>query len=121
MTASRTALVVEDDFIIRLCLTEYLQGEDFITHEASSLADVEAILKDGPTFDVLITDYYLAGSNGLDVVKAAHKKQPRLPVVYISGKKNLPHTSSTLAQHITKPYALEDVLNAINALTAPSS
>nr|WP_294915468.1 response regulator [uncultured Neokomagataea sp.] len=121
MASSRTALVVEDDFIIRLCLTEYLEGEDFIISEASGLEEVEAILKDGPTFDILITDYYLTDSTGSDIVTAVRKKQPLLPVVYMSGYNAIPDTSSPLAQHITKPYALEDVLNAINALTRPSS
>lgn len=122
MTSSRTALVVEDDFIIRLCLTEYLEGEDFIIHEASGLEEVEAILQDGLTFDVLITDYYLTNSIGPDIVTAVRAHQPELPVVYISGQSTAANTSSPLARHVTKPYALEDVLSAINALTQyPSS
>ncbi|MBR0559302.1 response regulator [Neokomagataea anthophila] len=121
MMSSRTALVVEDDFIIRLCLTEYLEGEDFIITEASGLEEVEAILKDGPIFEILITDYYLADGTGADIVKTARNQHPLLPVVYISGHNAVPDTSSPLAKHITKPYALEDVLNAINALTHPSS
>ncbi|GBR53039.1 two hybrid sensor histidine kinase [Neokomagataea thailandica NBRC 106555] len=121
MTHSRTALVVEDDFIIRLCLTEFLEGEGFSVAEASGLEEVEAILDGGTTFDVLITDYYLTNSTGPEVVSAARKKQPSLPVIYISGNDVAPDGTSPLARHLTKPYALEDVLSAIDALTISSS
>ena len=105
-------LVVEDEFLIRLSLTEALADAGFAVTDAET-ADVALPLLQSGKFDLLITDIQLPGTmNGADLARAARTKQPSLPIIYISG---CPADHSPLSPYdlyIGKPYEPEDLCRA---------
>lgn len=114
-------LVVEDEFLIRLSLTEALVDAGFAVTDAET-ADVALQLVQSGSFDLLITDIQLPGTmNGTDLARAARTRQPALPIIYMSGR---PAEHSPVSPHdlyIGKPYAPEDLCRAAQRLlgTAP--
>jgi DNA-binding LytR/AlgR family response regulator len=73
---ARTALVVEDEALVRCLIVSLLQDHDWLVLEAGAGEDALDYL-DHP-IDVVFTDIQLAGSlNGWDVAEAARKPIPR--------------------------------------------
>ena len=109
-------LVVEDEFLIRLSLTEALVEAGFAVTDAET-ADVALPLVQSGEFDLLITDIQLPGMlNGTDLARAARTKQPALPIIYMSGRppEQAPAVPHTL--YIGKPYTPEDLCRAAQHL-----
>jgi DNA-binding NtrC family response regulator len=77
-------LVVEDRASLRRMLERALTGEG---HRVTTAADGEAgiaRLANGGPFDLVLTDLKLPGATGLDVLAAARRTDPRLPVVVMT-------------------------------------
>ena len=85
--SNRRVLVVEDDELIRLILSESLADEGYDVAGAGS-GDEAIDLIDGPNaFDVVITDIQMPGrSNGIVVGRHVHEVRPATPVIYVTGR-----------------------------------
>jgi DNA-binding NtrC family response regulator len=82
-----TALLVDDDPSIIRFLKRVLRsrfGTSIEVHDSHDFADARRQLAESP-FDVLITDIYLQGENGLDLVVAAKDGNPCLQVIAMTG------------------------------------
>lgn len=117
-------LVVEDEFLIRLTLTEALGDEGFEVLEAETGDDALPMLDAGCGIRLLLTDIQLPGSlNGFALVDRARQSMPGLPVIYMSGRAD--PDSSASASHldvfVAKPYTLTDICDAAKRLTAAHS
>ena len=116
-------LLVEDEGLIRLVVSQALQDEGFEVVEAWN-GDEAARLLDGPDdFDVLFTDVQMPGTlDGLDLAMHARRRCPGLPVLVVSGY--AAHLVTRLgvldpsAVFIGKPYRLDEVVVAVRGLTA---
>ena len=123
MSNAVRVLVVEDEFLIRLTLTEALMDEGFDVIEAESGDAALPLLQDDPTIGVLLTDIQLPGSlDGVRLVERAREQRPDLPVLYMTGR---PDPSAETAgtpndSYIAKPYTLSDICQAVRRLTAPA-
>jgi CheY-like chemotaxis protein len=117
-------LVVEDEFLIRLTLTEALGDEGFEVLEAETGDEALPMLAPGSGIRLLLTDIQLPGSlNGFTLVDRARQIAPDLPVIYMTGRPN-PGDSASASQldvFIAKPYTLTDICNAAKRLTAAHS
>jgi len=77
-------LVVDDEASIRNTLQEKLSRDGYMVLTAATGEDaVVVIAADAP--DLLILDLKLPGISGVDVMQAASKARPGLPVIVISG------------------------------------
>ena len=117
-------LVVEDEFLIRLTLTEALGDEGFEVLEAETGDAALPILMDGSGVSLLLTDIQLPGSlNGLALVERVRRTKPGLPVIYMTGRPDPDGASpaSPLDVFIAKPYTLADICDAAKRLTAAHS
>jgi DNA-binding response OmpR family regulator len=112
--ARKRILVVEDDFLIRMMLTEVLEDEGFDVIEADT-GDQALVVLDA-SVDLLVTDVQLPGTlNGHALVAEARKSRADLPVIYTSGRMD------AVAAHpreisISKPYQSSEVCAAIRRL-----
>ena len=117
-------LVVEDEFLIRLTLSEALGDEGFEVLEAETGDAALPMLAPGCGIRLLLTDIQLPGVlNGRALVQRVRETMPDLPVIYMTGRPDpeSAFTASALDIFIAKPYTLTDVCNAARRLTSANA
>jgi CheY-like chemotaxis protein len=111
--ASLVVLVVEDEFLIRCAIVQYLRDAGCTVLEACSADQALAMCQDGRTVDVLLTDINLSdAAGGWDVAEALRCSRPGIGVVYVSG--NAVDQSRRVADSLFlhKPYLPTEILQA---------
>lgn len=112
----RTILVVDDEEDARQSLRDTLErglrGVRVLT--AASAAEGLAVLRSEPV-DLVVSDYRMPGTNGLDFLLEVSKARPRLPRVMITAYPDLDLAVRAINDagidcFLTKPLEPEDVL-----------
>ena len=112
-------LVVEDEFLIRMTLTEALGDEGFDVVEAETGDAALPMLEADPNIRLLLTDIQLPGRlNGRALAQKARECKPTLPIIYMTGRPDPGDVTSPLDVFISKPYTLNDICEAARRLTA---
>jgi PAS domain S-box-containing protein len=84
-----TALIVEDDWLVREDIAGEFRREGWTVLEAGTGASALRRLRETKILDVLITDIRLAdATTGWDIAEAARELHPKIPVIYASGNPN---------------------------------
>ena len=120
--AARTVLVVEDEFLIRMTLSEVLADEGYLVLEAGSGDDALTLLRTEPTIAILLTDIQLPGSlNGHALARAARADRPNLPVIFMTGRPPVPGdgASGIDAAYVAKPYLPSEICQVVRRLLEP--
>ncbi len=80
-------LLVEDEDLIRLLLSEALVGDGFIVNSAATGEEALDLIARDVAFDVLFTDIQLPGRiDGLDVAREVRERFPEIPIVFTTGQ-----------------------------------
>ena len=117
-------LVVDDDALIRLTLSDYLQDHGFKVLEASTGDEALAIMA-APGFAVALvfTDIMMPGvTDGLALAKWIADNQPTVPVMVTSGDEEKGKAAKELGsirRFVPKPYVLEEVAALIRDAVGP--
>ena len=115
--AARRLLIVEDEFLIRMTLSEVLSDDGYEVVEAGDADEALAALAHQPGFAVMLTDIQLPGSmDGRALAARARETQPDLPVIFMSGRPDSA-AAGPLDLHINKPYLPSAVSAAVRRLT----
>ena len=119
-SAAHRILIVEDEFLIRLTLSEVLADEGYDVLEAESGDDAMAILDASPDIAVLLTDIQLPGIlDGRALVSRARQTRPMLPVIFMTGR---PDTFDSPAgandMYVAKPYLPSEICAAVKKMLA---
>ncbi|WP_264597064.1 response regulator [Rhodoblastus acidophilus] len=77
-------LVVDDIDVVRLTLRKFLERGGHTVTECASADEAEEVMR-RCTPDVLVTDLWMPGRDGLSLIRAVRQRHPRLPVVAITG------------------------------------
>jgi two-component system phosphate regulon response regulator PhoB len=87
MTSLKRVLVVDDDRMHRTVLTFNLRQQGFEVVSASGV-DEALQLADQTAFDLVVTDYYMPGLTGGDLIRRLRDTEIHgdVPIVLISGK-----------------------------------
>jgi CheY-like chemotaxis protein len=105
MTAPRL-LLVEDEFLIRLTLSEVLADEGFEVVEAEDGDAALALLKEQHPFALMLTDIQLPGAvDGRALAERARSTRPDLPVIFMSGRPQTSVSDNPLDTYVNKPYS----------------
>ena len=115
-------LVIEDEAAIRRVLVKILseENDNYQVEEAEDgLAGVEKIKNDD--YDLILCDIKMPKMDGVEVLEAAKKIKPEIPIVMISGHGDLDTAVNTMRlgafDYISKPPDLNRLLNTVrNAL-----
>ena len=106
-------LVVDDDALIRLTLSDYLQDNGFKVLEATTGDEALAIMAaPGFTVDLVFTDVMMPGlTDGFALAKWISENQPEIPVIVTSAdtEKIASAPDRSGLQFIAKPYELNDI------------
>ena len=111
-------LLVEDDALLRLALTDTLDAEGIQVSGLANAEDALILLGAGQIPDVLVTDIGLGhGLNGFDLADMARSRHPAVEVILISG--SVPDgRARPLRQHerfLQKPFDTATLSAAIRA------
>ncbi|QXQ08609.1 response regulator [Sphingosinicellaceae bacterium] len=114
----KTILVVEDEFLIRYWVADFLRDEGYNVLEALNGDEAVAILESGVPVDILFSDVRMPGKiDGLGLLAYVQEAHPSLPVVMASGHLiNVPYSYETSTLFLQKPYTIAQVERAINTL-----
>lgn len=116
-------LLVEDDALLRMALTEALDAEGIEVDGLANAEDALILLAAGQVPDVLVTDIGLDGPlSGFDLAEVARVRHPDVEVIVISGSDPADHRHA-LRRHerfLQKPFTPEALAAAIRAAAAES-
>lgn len=113
-------MIVEDEFLIRLTLSEALADDGFDVIEAANGPEALRALPSHAGLALLLTDVQLPGGlNGVEVARRVREGRPDLPVIFMTGR---PEGAGAPAPSpndlfIAKPYLPSEVCAAARRLT----
>ncbi len=118
--AGPRVLIAEDDFLVRLTLSEALSSDGFDVAEAETGEEALRMLQEDPTISLLMTDMQLGGAmNGQELAAAAREGRADLPVLYMTGRPDLvQHIDHRRDRVLPKPYLPAAVCAAARELLA---
>jgi len=113
--ATGTALLVDDDDMVRMSTADMLVELGFSVLEASSAEQALKIVDSGQPFDLLITDHLMPGMTGVDLSHAVRACRPGTPVLIISGFAEAEGIAPDLPR-LTKPFRQAELAATISGL-----
>jgi DNA-binding NtrC family response regulator len=113
-------LIVEDDFLVRLTLSEALSSDGFDVVEAECAEEALAMLRADDTISLLMTDMQLGGGlTGQQLAAAVRQEHANLPIIYMTGRPDLVSASRDGRERVVpKPYLPSAICAAARALIA---
>ncbi|MDE1569348.1 response regulator [Aquabacter sp. P-9] len=116
-----TILIVEDEALVRLVLSEALRDAGMRVVEAATAEEAEAALRAGLQVDLVFTDVRMPGSyDGLELARRIKRERADLPILVTSGHLDA-ESVRPIAVFVPKPYVLNDVLSTISSLLKRSA
>lgn len=117
----KRVLIVDDHPIVRDGLTLMISGQDdlVVCGEAGSLSDaLTAVQRHKP--DLVLVDVFLEGSNGIELTKQLHMRDPDLPVLVLSMHDETVYAERALRAgavgYVMKQQASRAILDAIRTV-----
>ncbi len=115
-TIDTSVYVVDDDASVRDALSSLIRSAGFRVRTFESAHEFLAT----PRAEVpscLVLDVHLPGLNGLDLQRELAKADVRIPIIFLTGHGDIPTSVRAIKagalEFLTKPFADEDLLNAI--------
>jgi DNA-binding NtrC family response regulator len=124
---AETILVVEDEVLLREIECSILESCGYRVLEAdSSSKAMDVWNQQGEKIDLLLTDVVLPpGISGLDLAKRLRDRQPRLKVIFTTGKVDLHLDDAALekmnARFLQKPYQHTDLVQLVDDALTPAA
>ena len=121
-TTQPRILIVDDDSDIVSLLSVWLKKEGFEAMSATSGADALAQLgRVRP--HMVVTDLYMEGMSGMDLLTEIHRENPLMPVIMLSGQANIPDVIKAMhlgiSTFLTKPVQREELLEQVRKALGP--
>lgn len=115
-------LLVEDDiFALEVTSVALEKFEYFVTKAENGMLALDILFRNYNKIDLVLLDINLPKMNGLQILENIHENYPELPVIMLTGSKDINHAVSALKMgaidFLNKPHAPEHLHVAIqNAL-----
>ncbi len=123
VTAALPILIVEDEFLIRLTLSEVLTDEGYEVLEAETGDEAIGILESRSGIAILLTDIQLPGAlDGRALVRRARETRPDLPVIFMTGRPDAldDEAAGGREMYVAKPYLPSEICAAVRKMLAPA-
>jgi DNA-binding response OmpR family regulator len=114
-------LLVEDEALIRECVSDALTAQGFTVHCAASASEALRLLLTGTPVDILFTDINLAGgTDGGTLAQHVRQLRASLPVIYTTGHRSGRDQFAPVegAMFVPKPYSPHEIGRLIEYLVA---
>ncbi|MGH4139510.1 ATP-binding protein [Clostridium sp.] len=115
-------LIVDDEYVNRKVLKNYLSKDTFKVLEASSGTEALRLVEENENFDLVILDMMMPDIMGYKVCEIIRKKQSifELPVLIMTADNNLEHLVISFEcganDYLRKPFNMHELLCRINTL-----
>jgi signal transduction histidine kinase len=111
-------LVVDDDALIAMSTVDMIEDLGHRALEAHSGPKALEIIESNVKIDLMITDYSMPRMTGAELILAARKVRPDLPVLLASGYADLPGNAQLDVPRLNKPYDQKQLAVQINKVLA---
>jgi PAS domain S-box-containing protein len=101
--AQGTALLVDDEDLVRLSTADMLMDLGFEVVEAQSAEEALHMLNEGLHPDLVVTDHLMPGMTGLELARDLRALRPHLPVLIVSGYAEMEGVARSFPR-LTKPF-----------------
>ena len=118
--AAGTALLVDDEDVVRMSTADMLAELGYEVVEAPSAEEALRLFNRGLHFDVLITDHLMPGMTGVDLARAIRERRPDTPVLIVSGYAEAEGVAPDLPR-LTKPFRLPELAASVAQLTSDTA
>jgi CheY-like chemotaxis protein len=115
---SPVVLIVEDEVLIRMLLSDVLRHAGCEVVEAANADEAFAVLTSAPEPDILITDVKMPGNvDGFALAAFVRRAKPDLKVIITSGHAGPDGAVGLADAFLTKPYELDAIVGQVRTLT----
>jgi PAS domain S-box-containing protein len=119
-TAARgTALLVDDEELVRMSTADMLSDLGYGVVEAASAEEALRLIEAGTAPDLLVTDHLMPGMNGEELARRLRAERPELPALIVSGYAEAEGIAPDLPR-LTKPFRNAELAERL-ALVHPAA
>jgi len=115
-------LVIDDNDDFRSLLRLALEREGFVVQTAANGLEGLALLKGWPA-DVLVTDIFMPGKEGIETISEVRKQFPGVRIVAMSGRPSATDFDPLsiaaqlgAAKTLKKPFDIDELIDAVRRL-----
>jgi CheY-like chemotaxis protein len=109
-------LIVDDEKLVRWTIQQSMVEENFRFVSASTGTEAIEKMREEP-FDIVITDFVMPGSNGIEVARSARQLHPDSKIIMITAHESMldreEASSAGVSSIINKPFMVREVRKAI--------
>ena len=116
LVRTATILLVDDDPLIAMSVSDMLEDLGHRVLEANSGKRALEILEAEPDVDLLLTDHAMPGMTGTELAAIAQSRRPSLPVLLATGYADLPNNQKSTLPRLSKPYLQSQLMAELNRL-----
>jgi CheY-like chemotaxis protein len=115
---ARTVLVVEDEILVRVMVSDYLRDHGYEVLEAADAAEALAVFEAKEPVDIVFSDVQMPGSMDGVMLADVVRLRYRIPVLLTTGDyaRAAAVSLADTVMLLPKPYALEEVVRHLEAL-----
>ena len=110
-----TALVVDDEDLVRLTTADMLSELGYTVLEAASGEEALELLERGNAVDLLVTDHLMPGLNGTELARMIRASWPGMPVLVASGYAESEGIAPDLPR-LNKPFRKDELVASLTKL-----
>jgi CheY-like chemotaxis protein len=110
-----TALVVDDEDIVRMTTADMLADLGFDISEATSAEMAVDLLQSGSAFDLVVTDHLMPGMSGAELAALIRDRWARTSVLIVSGYAGVDGLSPELPR-LAKPFTQADLQTVLASM-----
>ena len=111
-----TALLVDDEDLVRMSTADMLMDLGYEVVEARSAEEALRLVDEGLAPDLVVTDHLMPGLSGLDLARDLRSRRPELPVLIISGYAEMDGIAPGFPR-LTKPFRAAELAESLAALS----
>jgi PAS domain S-box-containing protein len=113
--ARRSALLVDDEELVRLSTADMLADLGYDVLEAATAEEGLALVQKGAELDLLVTDHLMPGMTGSDLARTVQTLRPGVPILVISGYAESEGIEPDLPR-LTKPFRKDELVASLASL-----
>jgi PAS domain S-box-containing protein len=114
-TTRGTALLVDDEGLVRMVTADMLSDLGYAVIEVASGEEALRLIKSGEHFDLLVTDHLMPGISGTDLAREVRTTKPDTPVLLVSGYAQSEGVDPDLPR-LTKPFRKDELAASLAQL-----
>jgi signal transduction histidine kinase/CheY-like chemotaxis protein len=116
LTSSRgTALIVDDEELVRLSTADMLADLGYDVLEADSAEAAMDVIRNGARLDIVVTHHLMPKMTGADLARAIKAMRPGVPVLVISGYAESEGIEPALPR-LSKPFRKDELAASLASL-----